>query len=75
MKEEAAKITRRYLGGKTLVDFADSLGINVSKQNVWAWKEGKQMPDMLTLQKVLHSSDSTPEARKWAQEIMALYLG
>lgn len=66
--EKIPEITIRYIGEKTLQEFADSLGINASRQSVHQWKTGKEEPSIMTLIKVIGSETATHEAKEWARE-------
>lgn len=73
--EAISKITKRHLEGKTLDEFAKSLGIGAVRQNIDHWKSGDHEPDIRTLIKVIGSSTATPEARIWAQECLNALTG
>ncbi len=68
MTETIPQITTRYLSGKTLEAFADSLGIGATKQSVQQWQAGKHEPSIMTLFRVIGAPASTIEAREWARE-------
>lgn len=68
MIESIPQITNRYMNGKTLEAFADSLGINAAKQSIQQWKEGKHEPSIMTLFRVIGSATATHEAKEWARE-------
>ena len=69
------EITNRYLEGKTLDEFAKSLGIGAVRQNVDHWKSGGVAPSFDTLSKVINSSTATAEAKAWAAECMEVRYG
>ncbi|MBA4376969.1 MAG: hypothetical protein C0401_12475 [Anaerolinea sp.] len=69
--ETTSEITKRYLEGKTLDEFAESLGIGAVRQNVTPWKSGEYPPSLDTLFKVVNSSTATNEAKAWARECLA----
>jgi len=62
------EITKKYIGSGTLQGFADSLGINASRQSIHQWKEGTGEPSIMTLFRVIGSETATPEAKEWARE-------
>lgn len=68
MTQTIPEITNRYLAGKTLDAFAESLGIGATKQSVQQWKEGKHEPSIMTLIRVIGSETATLEAKEWARE-------
>jgi hypothetical protein len=67
-----AEITKRYMGEKTLDEFAQDLGINVVRQNVHQWVHGIHMPATLTLFWVISSPTATPQAKAWAGECLSV---
>ncbi len=68
MSETIPEITLKYIGDKSLEDFAKSLGIDATRQNVHQWKEGDRTPSIMTLFRVIGSPTATPEAKEWARE-------
>ena len=74
IKRKSAIITAEYLTGRTLQVFADALGINASRQMVWAWKSGAQAPAPLTCMKVIQSPTAEGWAKDWAAECLQVYL-
>jgi len=72
MKEEIKFVTRKYLEGKTLIAFSCGLGIKSSRQMVWMWKSGQQVPSMDTLFSVISSPMAEPWARAWAGECLSI---
>jgi len=73
--ETTTEITKRHLEGKTLDEFAKSLGIGAVRQNIDHWKSGDHEPDIKTLIKVIGSPTATPEAKEWAQECLNILTG
>jgi len=71
MTETIPQITNRYMNGKTLEAFAESLGIGTTKQSIQQWKEGKHEPSIMTLYRVRGSETAAPEAKEWARECLA----
>jgi len=65
------EITKRYIGDKSIEEFAGTLGINTSRQLVWFWKEGTRTPSLDTLFRVRNSPHATDEAKAWASECLA----
>lgn len=43
------EITKKYLTGKTLSEFAQNLGVEVTPQSVHHWKEGNRIPEIMFL--------------------------
>jgi hypothetical protein len=74
MENKIQEITKRYLEGKTLQEFASGLGIKASKQYVHHWKEGNQAPSMMTLLSVIASPTAEPWAKAWAGECSAILV-
>jgi hypothetical protein len=75
MFDEIAKITQKYIGEGSDAAFARSLGLPTFKrQHVFNWRRGKQTPDMMTLIKVMGSETATPEAKRWAGEVLSIKL-
>ncbi len=71
MAKTISEITHVYLEGKTLQEFADALGCDVSKQSVHQWKTGNRIPNALTLLSVLASPKASGWAKAWAGECLA----
>jgi len=69
------EITQKYLNGKTLAEFADSLGVEVTPQSIHHWKEGNRMPEIMFLFKVIGSPTATPDAQEWARECLNILTG
>ena len=72
MKSQIVDTTTKYLGEKTLQEFADALGIHASRQMVWHWKEGNQEPSPMTLFSILASPTAEGWAKAWAGECLAI---
>ncbi len=70
MPESIPEITKKFLDGKSLEEFAQGLGIECSRQMVWYWKEGRQNPSLGTLFGVRNSPSAEKWARKWAEECL-----
>jgi len=68
MSQTIPEITQKYIGDQSLEKFAKTIGIDASRQMVWYWKEGKQVPSIMTLFRVMGSATSTTEAKAWARE-------
>ncbi|MEJ5201394.1 MAG: hypothetical protein WHV66_04090 [Anaerolineales bacterium] len=75
MIKSISEITKKYLVGKSLEQFAKGLGIECPRQLVWYWKEGKQSPSILTLLKVQMSPTAESWAYDWARECLVALLG
>ncbi len=67
-------ITQEYLRGHTLVSFASELGIDASRQLVFQWKSGNQLPSLETLIKIINSPKATPYAKAWAKRCYSYIL-
>ena len=72
-----AEITKRYLKERqlTLQAFATALGIEIDRQQVYQWREGKHKPSLETLFKVDQSEKAEPWAKAWAGECIAAIAG
>ena len=75
MIESIPQITTKYLEGKTLREFADSLGINAKFQSIDQWKRGVHAPSFETLKEVADSMMATYDAKAWADECCFAYYG
>ncbi len=74
MENSIQELTKKYLEGKTLQEFASGLGIKASRQIVHHWKEGNQSPSMMTLLSVIASPTAEGWAKAWAGECSAVLL-
>ena len=75
MDEKPSKIqeiTNKYTEGKKLHEFAESLGVEASRQSVHQWKNGDRIPSLETLFAVLYSPHATGQAKAWAGECLAV---
>lgn len=72
MEKKIDVITKFYLDGKTLEEFADGLGIGTSKQSVFQWKSGENKPSPMTLFQVISSPEAAGWAKAWAGECLAV---
>lgn len=75
MQETIPQITNRYMNGKTLEAFAESLGIGSTKQSVSQWVNDIHEPSKDTLLAVFRSEMSTQEAKGWARECFHALTG
>src|SRR5574340_1624316 len=64
------EITQKHLKGKTLAEFAQCLGVEVTPQSVHHWKEGNRIPEIMFLFRVIGSESATHEAKEWARECL-----
>ncbi len=71
MEETISEITKRYIDGKTLDEFAAGLGIESTKQSVSQWANGVWKPSMMTLLSVLAEPSAEGWAKAWAGECFA----
>jgi hypothetical protein len=74
MENTIQEITKRYLEERNMQEFANGLGIKASRQAVHHWKEGNQLPSMMTLLSVLASPTAEGWAKAWAGECSAILL-
>lgn len=74
MENNIQEITKKYLKDRNMQEFADGLGIKASRQWVHHWKEGNQMPSMMTLLSVIASPTAEGWAKAWAGECSAVLL-
>lgn len=71
-REKVKEITRRFLDGKTMEQFAFDLRIpGMSRQTVWTWKSGARVPSAETLLRVIDSPRAASWAKEWAGECLA----
>jgi len=73
-KNRTKAITVKHMGVMTIVQFARELGIKTERGTVWSWKSGERAPSVETLSEVLKSPASTPNAKAWARECLAVVL-
>ncbi len=74
VKSKTKAITIKHMGLMTATQFARELGINAERGVIWSWKAGERSPSAETLSEVLKSPASTPNAKAWARECLAVVL-
>lgn len=72
MDQTIPELTKKYIGEKTLTEFASGLGVNVKKQSVSQWSNGIHNPSMEILMTVLYSPQAEGWAKIWASECFAI---
>lgn len=69
------EITKKYLQGRSLAEFAAGLGTYISRQSVQYWKIGKNRPYKKTLLLIQESPKAQPWAKQFAAECLSILQG